>query len=85
MPYPHLLFPRISNLGFNNKRDLWDDLFECLLHRLLQDRLHLIRNIVSGFDYYFIMLGMDNTGIKAVQFLGNTEIGHVLLGPADIM
>ena len=48
-------------------------LLECLHHRLLHNRLHLIRYIFSGFDYYLIVLGMNNAGIKTVQFSGNTD------------
>jgi hypothetical protein len=30
--------------------------------------LHLIRYGISGFDYYLVVLGMDNSGIKSVNF-----------------
>ena len=46
---------------------------QCRLHRLLQNRLHRIRDIFSGFDYYLIVLGTDNSVVKAVQFLRNMD------------
>jgi|GEM_PF-1544826 hypothetical protein len=33
--------------------------------------------MVSGLNYYLVMLRMDNTGVKAVQFLGNMDKGQV--------
>ena len=53
--------------------DLWDDLPKCLFHRLLHNRQHLILCAISGRDNYFVVLGMNNTGIKAFQFLGNMD------------
>ncbi|MGA2404880.1 MAG: hypothetical protein ABSG91_24785 [Syntrophobacteraceae bacterium] len=69
-------FRRIGNFGFNDKRDLLDNPLQCLLHRLHHNRLHLIRYVISDFDYYFIMPGTDNADIKAVQFLGNINQGQ---------
>jgi len=51
----------------------WYNPSQCLFHRLLHNRLHLIHHIVSGLDDYLIVLGMNNSGVKAIQFLGNID------------
>ncbi|MGA2026100.1 MAG: hypothetical protein ABSH17_03405 [Syntrophobacteraceae bacterium] len=57
----------------NDKQDLWDNSLECFFHRLLNNRLHLIRYVFSGFDYCLIVPGMNNASVRAVQFSGNMD------------
>jgi|GEM_PF-3429892 hypothetical protein len=48
---------------------------QCFFHRLLHDRLHLIRYIVSGFDNYLVVLGVNNTCVYPLQPTRNEAVG----------
>src|SRR5208337_1053692 len=54
----HIHSPILSHSDLSHKRDLWNHLLECFLHRLNHNPLHLILYAISGLDDYLIMLGV---------------------------